>query len=103
MKEVVRSGPEEIAFRKEMKETGQRLIEIDEAEGEIEGAHRPLAAGKNDTQPDCSEEDMEKVVGDGPAREAQSWRQQKPEDADDDEEGSEDAEDLIIKVARYSS
>ena len=68
MQHVVHARPLKILFGKKMGEARQRLIQINQAEADVEKANRVFVFEKKNEQTDCAENNMKNVLSRRAAR-----------------------------------
>jgi hypothetical protein len=77
MKDVVSAFPLKLLFGKDMREAGHRLVEVDQAEPDVEIFYRRPLDVKNQDTPEHTEDDMKNIVGRGAACQAFVGRDKK--------------------------
>jgi hypothetical protein len=93
---VVRSRPAKIRFGKKMREAGDRLVNIDQTETEIESADVIFVADNEQNQTERAGGDVKIVISLGAARRRIFRRQDKAEQPDQNQDGRENEQNLVI-------
>jgi hypothetical protein len=89
MKNIVGAFPFKLFFGKEMREAGDRLVEVDQSEPDVEVSYRFSLDVKDENAPKQAEYDMENIVGRRAACQAFVGRDKKPQNPDENQERSE--------------
>ena len=93
---VVRSRPAEIRFGKKMRKAGDRLVDVEQTEAEIKSADVVLVADDEQNQTERAGGEVKIVISLGAARRRVFRRQDKAEQPDQNQDGREDEQNLVI-------
>lgn len=98
MQNVIDSGPSKLFLRRQMRKTGDRLVEVNQAESDIERSDRRCVPAVNNNQATDTEDNVKNIVGGRTAGQTFFFWDDEAKDTDQDEDRRKNREDVKIQI-----